>query len=182
MIRLLLSVFVSTILVSGCASVGRGSVSQPLSEGQALADLVLETERDHPERLEAADAEIEALVAALMGPVASDEEPASTMFYAPLSLSASQLDGARSMLNAVHLASYRSRDNAVSGWRDLQSSHSALSGLSARLGTAELGERGTYLRLKAGPLDSPSQAESICETLRIQGLWCTATDFTGEPL
>lgn len=89
---------------------------------------------------------------------------------------------ARSVMYAVHLASYRSDAAAARGWRVLtEAAPEALAGLTARVEVVDLGgERGVYRRLKAGPFASRADAEARCASLQAAGYFCQAVDFTGE--
>ncbi|MFP4519583.1 MAG: SPOR domain-containing protein, partial [Oceanicaulis sp.] len=80
------------------------------------------------------------------------------------------------------LASYRRREHADPGWAQLVARHPELAGREARLSRASLGERGVFLRLKAGPFDTPAAAAAACDALKARGDWCSVTDFTGEAL
>jgi hypothetical protein len=155
-------------------------------QAAALADLLVATGRTDPARIEAAHAEMAALNEALLRAPAAEAAPVE-----PQALQAAHappgpmpdLDGARSVMSAVHLASYRVVDHAGSGWRELQAEHPGLlSGLEARLARADLGERGVFLRLKAGPLDSPDAARALCARFEAAGVWCAPADFNGERL
>ena len=88
---------------------------------------------------------------------------------------------ARSVLYGIHLASYRSETSAEAGWRILSSeAPAALDGLHPRVQSVDLGpERGVYLRLKAGPLDSRADAAARCAALVQAGHYCQAIDFAG---
>lgn len=148
-----------------------------------MADLLVRTAADRPDRIRSADAEMAALERALLidAPMASqmNASQSAEMALAP----APDLTGARSLLSAVHLASYRNPQNAEAGWRELQAdAPDALAGLEARLAEADLGERGVFLRLKAGPLDSPDAAAALCARLEAAGHWCSPVDFGGRPL
>lgn len=88
---------------------------------------------------------------------------------------------ARSVLYAVHLASYRQDALARDGWTSLQArAGGALSDLAPRLESADLGARGVFVRLKAGPLPSRRAAEERCVRLEALGLYCQLTDFHGR--
>ena len=150
--------------------------------GVLLAALLVETERVEPARVAAAAAEMAALEAALMSPGRSEIAPQEVEPHGPALSPAPSLQGAQSAMSAVHLASYRVRAHAEAGWTELSERHPALAGLSPRLASADLGERGVFLRLKAGPFDSPSQAAEVCAALAEAGDWCQPTDFTGESL
>lgn len=84
---------------------------------------------------------------------------------------------------AVHLASYRSVENARDGWRILQRRHPAeLGTLVPMVLEVELGgERGRMLRLQASAL-TPGEARNLCERLKRAGQFCTPTADGGAPL
>jgi len=102
--------------------------------------------------------------------------------------SASELDGAgletRSVLYALHLASYRSDSSAEAGWRIISAeAPSALGDLHPRVEQVDLGpERGLYLRLKAGPVDSLAEATARCAMLTQAGHYCRTDDYVGREL
>ncbi|MCR9128517.1 MAG: hypothetical protein NXI12_03265 [Alphaproteobacteria bacterium] len=173
--------------LSACATTGPERHIAPVHpEAAALAELLVATGRTEPARIDAARAEMAALNEALLrrpeaeaAPVEPQNSQAVNAEPGPMP----DLDGARSVMSAVHLASYRIADRAGSGWRELQAEHPALlSGLEARLAPVELGERGVFLRLKAGPLDSPDAARALCARFEAAGAWCAPSDFNGERL
>jgi hypothetical protein len=90
----------------------------------------------------------------------------------------------RSVLYALHLASYRSEASAAAGWRIIAAEAApSLDGLRPRLETVDLGpDRGVYLRLKAGPVDSSAQAAALCAALIESGHYCKTADFEGHEL
>jgi hypothetical protein len=68
----------------------------------------------------------------------------------------------------VQLASITSRSAADAEWKKLQSAFSAqLSASSFRVQEANLGEKGTYFRIQAGPY-TEAQAKSVCESIKAQ--------------
>ena len=168
----------------GCATSGSG---QPMTAEAAraaeVADLLTRTAAARPDRIRSAGAELAALELALLDDANLEygyaPEPAEAAAPPP----APDLTGARSLLSAVHLASYRNLRNAEAGWRELQVAESeVLAGLEPRLAEADLGERGVFLRLKAGPLDSPDAAAALCARLEAAGHWCAPVDFNGRML
>jgi hypothetical protein len=172
--------------LTACATTGpeagRGGVHP---QAAALADLLIETGRSDPERIEAAGAEMAALRAALTPPAPQSAPPAAPSMETAESLSAPapDLSGARSVMSAVHLASYRQLEHAAAGWLELRAQHaSLLATLEPRLAEADLGERGVFLRLKAGPLDSPEAARALCAQVEAAGQWCAPSDFNGRAL
>jgi cell division septation protein DedD len=90
----------------------------------------------------------------------------------------------RSVLFAVHIASYRTEESAEAGWRIIRAeAPQALAGLHPRLEHVDLGpEQGVYLRLKAGPLDSRADAAARCAALVDTGHYCKTADFEGREL
>ncbi|MEM1381807.1 MAG: hypothetical protein AAGH41_14390 [Pseudomonadota bacterium] len=83
----------------------------------------------------------------------------------------------------VHLASYYSDADALRGWRILSDRHpGALDALEPILRSVDLGERGQFVRLLAGPLSSAADADDLCATLRADGAYCAVSDLTGSAL
>lgn len=175
---------VLALFLSACTS-HTSQLTAPLQSPEAaraahLADLLVSTAQSEPARVEAAQAEMLALEQALTAShMAAAENPPAPLFELPAP--PPDLAGARSVLSAVHLASYRNPDHVARGWAVLQEqAEGALAGLEPRLAEVELGEQGRFLRLKAGPLDSQEEAEALCARLEGQGIWCQPTDFNGQ--
>jgi hypothetical protein len=73
----------------------------------------------------------------------------------------------------IQLASLRAEADAQREWTRLQRQHAdVLGGLTASFPAADLGERGIYIRLQAGPFAIPEAARAACETLRARGVGC----------
>ncbi len=84
---------------------------------------------------------------------------------------------------AVHLASYKQEAEATKGWKQLQAKYAALKPLEARLSRVDLGPKGVYFRLKAGPLADQKAAEALCRQLKGAGVgYCNPEGFEGKPL
>jgi hypothetical protein len=167
-------VLIPALMLGACATAPPDPAT-PETRAQRLAALLVDTEASDPGRVDAAAPEMAALEAALApAPPAVPAPPAPPA--AP-----SLVDG-RSVLSAVHVASYRDRDTAGRGWTLLSDRFGALAGRSARVQRVDLGERGVFLRLKAGPYDTPDAAEAACAEVRASGDWCAVTDFSGEAL
>lgn len=176
-----------SLALSACATTAPERHTAPVHpQAVALAELLVATGRTDPARIDGARAEMAALSEALLRTPAVeaatvDSQPSQAAYDEPGP--APDLVGARSVMSAVHLASYRMAEHAGPGWRELQAEHPAqLAGLQARLARADLGERGVFLRLKAGPLDSPDAARALCARLEAAGAWCAPSDFNGERL
>ncbi len=77
---------------------------------------------------------------------------------------------------AIHLASYRTRKSANRGWAQIKRAHGKLiGGLDHKIVKVNLGRKGTYYRLKAGPFDSAKAAKSMCRKLKRRRQFCEAT-------
>jgi tetratricopeptide (TPR) repeat protein len=76
----------------------------------------------------------------------------------------------------VHLASYRSEQQADRGWTQIVGAHKALlEGLDHEISKVNLGRKGTYFRLKAGPLSSAQAAKDMCQKLKARRQFCEPT-------
>ena len=78
---------------------------------------------------------------------------------------------------AVHLASYRSRKQAERGWSQLKRAHGKLlGGLDSQVTPVNLGAgKGTYFRLKAGPVANKGAAVDLCRKLKRRRQYCEPT-------
>lgn len=177
----LVFIMIAALGLTGCVSLGSPSVETRAQPALELAQLLEDTAANHPDRVEAASAEMGALRAALLTapltPSAPLPVPSEPMSFDP----APDLDGAQSLLYGAHLASYRLLSNAQIGWRQLGVQLPALSAAEPRIERVQL-EQGEFLRLKAGPFDSRAEARALCAQAQAAGLWCQATHFTGEAL
>jgi hypothetical protein len=73
----------------------------------------------------------------------------------------------------IQLASVRAEAEAQREWARLLRQHGdVLGGLAPSYTSADLGERGVYIRLQAGPFPIPEAARAACETLRARGVGC----------
>ncbi|GGY44697.1 SPOR domain-containing protein [Parvularcula lutaonensis] len=83
----------------------------------------------------------------------------------------------------VHLASYYTAMDAMRGWNVLKARYpDLLADFDPVLKDVDLGERGQFVRLLAGPIGSLAEAESLCKALRGEGAYCVPSDATGEVL
>jgi len=81
---------------------------------------------------------------------------------------------------AVHLASYRSQKQAEDGWKLIQRRHqTVLKGLEHEVTKVDLGKKGTYYRLKAGPLPNDAEAKKMCADLKKRRQFCEASTIGG---
>ena len=73
----------------------------------------------------------------------------------------------------VQLAAYRSPNAAATGWQTLQTRYEDLLGaLESTVVQVNLGERGVFHRLQAGPYTSRATADNACTTLRARNQAC----------
>ena len=73
----------------------------------------------------------------------------------------------------LHLASYKNPKNADAGWLNLKGRFSnLLSGLSPVVKLADLGTKGVYHRLYAGPVANEGEAKKICAAFKKRGTYC----------
>ncbi|HYE42339.1 MAG TPA: SPOR domain-containing protein, partial [Caulobacteraceae bacterium] len=109
---------------------------------------------------------------AVASAVAGREEPvrlqqASAATAAPVRAAAS------SAVYAAQLASFRTRADAEAAWATLKARHSGLlRGVTPRFEAVDLGAKGTWVRLKAGPLASRDEAVRICRAAGVSDAWC----------
>lgn len=73
----------------------------------------------------------------------------------------------------IQLASARSEQGAMGEWsRIVGKNKDALGGLTPSVARVDLGEKGVFFRLRAGPLADRAAAESLCATLSAQNVGC----------
>ena len=73
----------------------------------------------------------------------------------------------------VQLASAQSEEGAFSEWKRI-SGHNKdlLSALSPSVSRADIADKGTYYRLRAGPLPDHAAAENLCAALAARHVGC----------
>jgi hypothetical protein len=77
---------------------------------------------------------------------------------------------------AIHLASYRSVKQAERGWSQLKRAHQGiLTDLNHTIMEINLGTKGIYYRLIAGPYNSGAQAKDVCRQLKSRRQFCDPT-------
>jgi cell division septation protein DedD len=73
----------------------------------------------------------------------------------------------------VQIGSYRTEAGALSGWKILQTAHdSLLKDLKPTIVSADLGARGVFHRLQAGPLAGRAAADTLCTSLKVRKQGC----------
>ncbi len=73
----------------------------------------------------------------------------------------------------IQLASARSEQGAMGEWnRIVGKNKDALAGLTPNVARVDLGEKGVFFRLRAGPLKDKAAADSVCSALGAQNVGC----------
>jgi len=184
MIKLLLPLLCALAL-GACSLTGSGvrAATPDAQQAARLAATLTQAARNGDPVLEHVTVEMTALEAAIARGVPADADQSSEPDAAAHALA--EPPAAQSMISlmhAIHLASYREERHLADGWRALQGQHAALGGLQARYVEADLGERGVYLRLLAGPFDTAEDAVRACRTIQASQDWCAVTAFDGRPV
>ena len=79
---------------------------------------------------------------------------------------------------SVHLATYKSLENAKAGWRQLVVRHREnLATLKPRFVKVVLESRGTLYKLHAFPFETRRAASTLCGSLRERGTYCKISGF-----
>ncbi|MEO5336984.1 MAG: SPOR domain-containing protein [Magnetospirillum sp. WYHS-4] len=74
--------------------------------------------------------------------------------------------------HGVHVASFKSQKEAEKGWEQIKKTHAALLGkLQPEIRKQDL-PKGTFWRLKAGPLPDKAAAQDLCKKLKAKGQYC----------
>jgi cell division septation protein DedD len=80
----------------------------------------------------------------------------------------------------IQLVSSRSEVEAKAAWARLKSKNGdVLGSLSPTVAPADLGDRGTFYRLRAGPIATEAKAKSICRSLAERGVSCLLVHASG---
>ena len=110
-------------------------------------------------------------------PPQAEEKPPAPM-AAPAGAVAKAAKGGQA---AVHLASYRSRQQADRGWQQIKRAHGEVLGnLEPEVSEVNLGQgKGTYYRLKVGPLADKKAAADVCARLKQRRQYCEPAAFDG---
>ena len=107
-------------------------------------------------------------------------QPEPAVAAAPTPAPASEAAASTGPQPAVHLASYRSRKDADRGWAQLRRAHRSLLGqFRHEITKVNLGRKGTYYRLKVGPVESAAAASDLCRKLKKRRQFCEASSMGG---
>ncbi len=72
----------------------------------------------------------------------------------------------------LQIGSYPSEADANASWQTYKSTHAAVAGYAPDVQKADLGNKGTWYRLRVGPFASLSEASAACAKLKAQGGSC----------
>ena len=73
----------------------------------------------------------------------------------------------------IQLGSFRNEDTALAAWDSILKTNPAiLEGLEPLVRQADLGDRGIFYRLQAGPLESSIVAIALCDVLKVKDVAC----------
>jgi hypothetical protein len=123
---------------------------------------------DTPESLAAAVAAVTKPAEAPPAPASVPVEVAKAVAPVPSPVAASTSGGFQ-----VQIASARSEEGALAEWKRISAKHKdLLGGLTPAVAKADLGEKGVFFRLRAGPLSDKAAADTLCAALAAQNLGC----------
>lgn len=72
----------------------------------------------------------------------------------------------------LQIGSYKSQDEADTAWTTFQKRHPVAGGYSPDVKQVDLGDKGTWYRLRMGPFDSKQAADDFCGKLKADGASC----------
>ena len=88
---------------------------------------------------------------------------------APAQIAAAPASGAY----VLQIGSYKSQADAETAWKGYKAKHTALlSGYSDSIQQADLGEKGTWYRLRIGGFSDREVAAALCDRLKADGGTC----------
>lgn len=114
--------------------------------------------------------------AATITPPASETapvKPAAPIEVAPATPAPATPTVAEAGQYLIQLLSVRSEGAAKTAWANLQTAHGdLLGGETLNIEAADLGERGTFYRVRFGAFDAKADANSVCSALKAKGQDC----------
>lgn len=154
----------------------------PMDAGEdAIAALIERNALDQPIPEETAPPAAEPTIAEPVSPSAAPQEPASASptpspapapAAPPRDLASPSASSGEGGAYRVQLAAVRSEEAARAEWNRLKGRHAAaLGSLDLSVVRADLGAKGVFYRVQAGPVDE-ARANRICETLKGQNVGC----------
>jgi cell division protein FtsN len=101
------------------------------------------------------------------------QKPTETMTAKPAVSKPVAKPAAASGSYVLQIGAYKSNDDAMAAWKTYQAKHaSLLSGLGPDVQQADLGEKGTWYRLRVGSFADKAAASSLCDRLKAENGAC----------
>jgi cell division protein FtsN len=72
----------------------------------------------------------------------------------------------------LQIGSYKSQDEAESAWRAFQAKHPVVGGYQSDVKQVDLGDKGTWFRLRIGSFADKDAATALCSKLKADGASC----------
>jgi cell division protein FtsN len=114
--------------------------------------------------------------AAIPAPAKAAVLPPATATDAPRPIGATQMAAATPApagAFVLQIGSYKSQAEAENAWKGYKAKHTALlSGYSDSIQQADLGEKGTWYRLRIGGFSDREVASALCDRLKADGGAC----------
>ena len=138
------------------AALAQAPVAKPVAKPAVAASKPVET-KPAPTQAKAVE------TATLPPPTAA--KPAATEAASPAPVTAT---GAY----VLQIGAYKSQEDADAAWKTFKSKHPIAGGYSEDVRKADLGDKGTWYRLRMGSFTDKSAATSFCEKLKADGGSC----------
>ena len=72
----------------------------------------------------------------------------------------------------LQIGAYKSADDANTAWKSYEAKHPIAGGYSPDVKQVDLGDKGTWYRLRIGPFDGKAAASAFCDKLKADGAIC----------
>ena len=107
--------------------------------------------------------------AALVAPAATDTPSTPPADAAPSEAPAKAVAGGAYLLQ---IGSYKSHEDAEAAWRAFQGRHPLVGGYQSDIKQVDLGDKGTWFRLRIGSFADKDAAMALCSKLKADGASC----------
>jgi cell division protein FtsN len=107
--------------------------------------------------------------ASLVAPPATETASALPEDAAPTRATAKPI---ASGANLLQIGSYKSQDEAEAAWHAFQARHPLVGGYQSDIKQVDLGDKGTWYRLRIGAFADKDAAMSLCSKLKADGASC----------
>lgn len=72
----------------------------------------------------------------------------------------------------LQIGAYKSQDEAQTAWQEFQTRHALAGGYTSNIKKVNLGDKGTWYRLRIGPFADRDDANALCAKLKADGAAC----------